>query len=210
MTTQNLSSISLKTIENYAHAGSLAVDAYRAGSHRMIVAVNSRLDKNVYSRTATVVPHLTNALVQVRDSLSEVVARGVDSIGSGANMAIDLSSSTAIKGVKQASKFAEGVESRVAAKGLASVARLTLPSAQAAHALSVKLLEGAGKLPGTKKRASRVVKATSTVKKAAARSKAAVVREVAAAPVAVKAAAKTARATVTRAKRKVAEVVAVA
>ena len=90
MTQQTLSTVTLATIENYRHAASLAVMAYRAGSNRLIDAVNSSIDANVYSRTEKLAPQLTAKLAQVRTGMTDIMVKGIDSVSTGSDKAIAL------------------------------------------------------------------------------------------------------------------------
>jgi len=213
MKTQTLSNVTLQTIENYRNAATLAVDAYRVGSHRLINAVNEGLDKNLYSRTEKVAPQLTNTLSQFRGGLSDIIVKGVDGVSTGTEKAIEVSSSTATKGVTKVAEFAAGIDNRVAASGIEAVARFSLPGAQAALAVSAKVAEGAdalSRVAGVKK-AARVVRtakkkavgAKRVVVRKATTTKAAVSRKAAAAP---RRAAAATKATVARAKRKAAAI----
>jgi hypothetical protein len=203
MTLQTLSTVTLETIENYRHAAALAVSAYRTGSNRLIGAVNVGLQDKVYSRTAKVAPNLTNAMIQIRGGLTNIIVKGVDTVGTRTEQAIEVGSDTAVKGVTQVAEFAAGIDNRVAANGIDAVVRFTMPAAQVARTVSAKVVAGADKLSsaaaGTE--AARVVK---TVKKAAVRAKSAVVRKAAAPKKAVVAVKKT----VARASRKVAKAAA--
>ncbi len=216
MTIQNLSTVTLETIENYRHAATLAVVAYRTGSNRLIEAVNDSLEANVYSRTGRVAPQLTNKLIQVRGGLTGIIVKGIGEASTRTEKAIEASSNVATKGVTQAAEFAAGIENRVAANGIEAVARLSMPGAKAALAVSAKVAEGVDTLSrvaaGKKVKAARVVK---TAKRPAVRARRSVARKVAttktvatrkvAAP--RKAAAAT-KPTVARAKRKPAAVAA--
>ncbi len=209
MNIQTLSHVTLETIENYRNAATLAVDAYRAGSHRLIDAVNDGLEKNVYSRTGKVAPQLTNTLSQFRGGLSDIIVKGVDGVSTGTEKAIEVSSTTASKGVTKVAEFAAGIDNRIVVNGIEAAVRLSMPGAQAALAVSAKVAEGvdalsraaAGKKVKTAKKA--VVRAKRSVVRKATASKAAVRRKVAAAP---RKAAATTKATVARAKRKLAQV----
>jgi hypothetical protein len=207
MTIQTLSTVTLDTIENYRNAATLAVDAYRAGSHRLIDAVNGSLENKVYSRTAKVAPNLTSALSQVRGSLSDIIVKGIDGVSSNTEKAIAVSSNAAAERVSQVADFAAGIDNRLLANGIEAAVRLSLPGAQAARAVSAKLAEGANALSrvavGTPAKAARVVK---TAKKKAVRAKRAVVaKTVKAAKTVSRKAAVAKKAPVARAKRKVAE-----
>lgn len=204
MTLQTLSTVTLETIENYRHAAALAVSAYRTGSNRLIGAVNVGLQDRLYSRTVKVAPNLTNAMIQVRGGLTNMIVKGVDTVGTRTEQAIEVGSVSAVKGVTQVAEFAAGIENRVAANGIDAVVRFTLPAAQIARTVSSKVVAGADKLSnaaaGSEAKVARVVK---TAKKAAGRAKATVTRKAAAPKKATVAAKKT----VARASRKVAKAV---
>jgi hypothetical protein len=208
MTIQTLSTVTLETIENYRHAAALAVSAYRTGSNRLIGAVNVGLEDKLYSRTSKVAPNLTNAMIQVRGGLTNILVKGVDTVGTRTEQAIEVGSDTAVKGVTQVAQFAAGIDNRVAANGIDAVARFTLPAAQVARTVSAKVVAGADKLStaaaGAEAKVARVVKTAkkATVRKAAT-VKAAVTRKAAAPKKAVASAKKT----VVRTSRKVAKAV---
>ena len=198
MTTQSLSSITLKTIENYRHAAELAVSAYRVGNHRLVSAVSDGLEKNVYSRTAKVAPQFTTRLTQVRDSLNGMIVKGIDEVSSRSEQAIEATSTNAVAGVKKVADIAAGVDNRIVANGIQTAVRLSLPGAQAALAVSAKIVEGADALSrvagGESLKTEKVVK---TVRKAAVRAKTAT-------KAAVRKTTVSAKKTTARAKRKLA------
>ncbi len=181
MKTQTLSNVTLQTIENYRNAATLAVDAYRAGSHRLIEAVNMGLEKNIYSRTSKVAPQLTNTLTQFRSGLSDIIVKGVDGVSTGTEKAIEVSSSTAVKGVTQVADFAAGIDNAMVVNGLEAAVRFSLPGAKAALAVSAKVAEGADALSrvaaGKTGKTGKAARAVKTVKKSAVRAKRAVVRK---------------------------------
>lgn len=218
MTQQTLSTVTLATIENYRHAASLAVMAYRAGSNRLIDAVNSSIDANVYSRTEKLAPQLTSKLVQVRTGMTDIMVKGIDSVSTGSDKAIEVSSTTATQGVAKVAKFAAGIDNRVVANGIDAVVRLSMPGAQMAQTLSAKVAVGADNLSrAAAGKKSPVARAAKAVKKAAVVAKRNGVRKAAAATktvtkkaVAVKAkAVSVAKKSVAGVKRKAAKVAAV-
>ena len=181
MTQATLSTVTLATIENYRHAASLAVKAYRTGSNRLIDAVNTSIEANVYSRTEKVAPQLTAKLAEVRTGLTDIMVKGIDSVSTGSDKAIEASSSTAAQGVAKVAKFAAGIDNRVVANGIDAVVRLSMPGAQIAKTVSAKVAEGADTLSrvaaGKQAQPAHAVKA---VKKAAVAAKRHVVRKAAA------------------------------
>ena len=172
MNIHTLSNVTLETIENYRQAATLAVDAYRAGSHRLIDAVNEGLVNSVYSRTAKVAPQFTQTLSQVRGGLSDIIVKGVDGVSTGTGKAIEASSSAAVARVTQVAEFAAGIDNGMVVKGIDAAVRLSLPGAQAALAVSAKVAEGVDKL-------SRVAAGQTTAKtvRAAVVKKAAVAKK---------------------------------
>ncbi len=215
MKTPSLSKVTLQTIENYRHAAALAVDAYRAGSLRLIDAVNEGLDKNVYSRAEKVAPQIAKPMKQYRSGLTDIIVKGVDGVSTGTEKVIEVSSSTAVKGVEQVADFAAGIDNSMVVSSLEAAVRLSMPGAKAALAVSAKVAEGAGKLsrvaagkPVKVARAARaakkpVVRAKRAVVRKATTTKAAVPRKAASVPRKVVADAKP---IIRRAKRKVAKV----
>jgi len=186
MNTQSLSSVTLETIENCRHAAELSVQTYRVGSRRLIDLVNDSLVKNVDSRTGLIAPKLTDKLAQVRAGLSDIIVKGVTGVSARTEQVIEFSSDSATKGVTQVAEFAAGIENRVAANGIETVVRLSMPGAEVARTLSAKVAEGAGKLSrvaaGKPVKAPRAVK---SVRKSAVSAKKAVVRKAVATKTAV-------------------------
>ena len=126
MTVQTLSSVTLETIENYRQAATLAVDAYRAGSLRLIGAVNGGID-SVYSRTGKVAPQLTKTVAQLRGDLSDIIVKGVGEVASRTDKVIEASSETAVVGVTKVAKFSARIDNPIVANGLEAAVRLSLP-----------------------------------------------------------------------------------
>lgn len=146
MRTQTLSGVTLQTLKNYRTAATQAVVAYRLGSHRVVDLVNGALQNNVYPRTAKVAPRTTDRLDEVRGNVSEIVVKGIDVVAERTEQAIDFGAATAAEQVNKVAAFAAGVENETVAQGLQAAARLTMPGAQVALAVSGKLAEGASAL----------------------------------------------------------------
>ena len=177
MTVQTLSSITLETIENYRSAASFAVDAYRAGSLRLIDAVNSGLDNNVYPRTSKIAPQWTKAVSQVRGDLSDIIVKGVGEVAARSDKAIELSSTTVADGVSKVAAYAAKIDNAIVVNGLEAAVRFTLPGAQVARTVSAKVAEGADKLARAASGKGAVRKAAASAKKAAATTQRKLVRK---------------------------------
>lgn len=166
MTVQTLSSVTLETIENYRNAAMFAVDAYRAGSLRLIGAVNSGID-SVYTRTGKVAPQLTKTVAQLRGDLSDVIVKGVDEVASRSDKVIDASSEAAVVGVAKVARFAAGIDNAIVVNGLETAARLSMPGAQVARTVSAKVAESADALARAAGGKGAARQAAASAKKAA-------------------------------------------
>jgi hypothetical protein len=146
MTTKTLSGVTLQTLDNYRTAATQAVVAYRSGGHRLVKLVNGTLEGRVYPRTARIAPRVTDRMNDVRDSVSEIVVKGIDQVADRTEKAIELGSATAAAQVARVAEFAAGVGNELVASGLQAVARLTMPGANVALVLSSKVAAGADAL----------------------------------------------------------------
>lgn len=151
MSIQTLSSVTLATIENYRHAANLAARAYRTGSERLIGAVNHRLERSVDPRAEELAPRLTETMVKVRGRVTEIAFKGIDEATTLTEKAVDFGSDEAVKGVHRIADFAAGVETPLLANGLQAAARLSMPTAKVALAVSKKVNQGAKTLSSVAK-----------------------------------------------------------
>ena len=145
MTTSSLRAVTLKTVANYAHAAERAVLAYRVGGHRLIAAMQRGVDlaaQNGPERLAT-------ALRRAGGNMGGMAGKGLDKVSRGTERAIEIGSSGVRSQVVRVADLVEGVDLPVVSSGLQAAARISLPSAQAALALSERVVAGADKLPGT-------------------------------------------------------------
>lgn len=146
MNNPTLSHVTLQTLENCRSAATQAVTAYRLGSHRLVHAINGALENSVYPRTAKLAPRATRTMDGVRGEVSAVVVKGIDQVAQRSEQAIELGSTTAAAQLKKVTRFAAGIDNTVVANGLQAAARLTMPGAQVALAVSGKVAQGAAAL----------------------------------------------------------------
>jgi hypothetical protein len=146
MSDQYLSHVTLETLENYRNAARQGVLAYRSGSRRLIGAVNSALEHSVYPRTAKVAPRATEFMNEVRDNVSQIAIKGLDQSAARATTAIEFSAKAAGTQLNKLARYAARVDNPVVADGLQTVARLTMPGAKVALAISGKVAAGAAAL----------------------------------------------------------------
>jgi hypothetical protein len=148
MTTQYLSHVTLETLENCRNAATQGVLAYRSGSRRLIGAVNGALEQQVYPRTAKLAPRATEFMNDLRGNVTQIVIMGLEQSAESATTAIEFSANTAGTQVNKFAQFAAKVDNATVANGLNTVARLTMPGAKVALALSGKVAAGAVALAG--------------------------------------------------------------
>jgi len=178
MNTPSLSSVTLQTLKNYRVAAEQTVAAYRSGSHRLVAGVNRALVDGVYPRTAQLAPQATERMDEVRGNVSKYVVKGIDLVAERTEQAIEAGSATVTEQVKRVAALAAGVENETVASGLEVAARLTMPGAKVALAVSGKIAEGANALadaagvrPARKVVRKAVRKATAGAKRQAAATK---------------------------------------
>lgn len=167
MNNQTLNSVTLQTLDNYRTAATRATLAYRLGGQRLLSAINNMLAKSVYPRTAHIAPRATVRMDEMRGGISEVLVKGIDQIADRTAKAIESGSNAVVAQVNRVSEFAAGIHNPIVVNGLQSAARLTLPGAQVAQAVSSKVAQGAHALADAA--GARPVR--NTVRKSAARVK---------------------------------------
>jgi hypothetical protein len=143
MTTQHLSHVTLETLENYRNAAAQGILACHSGGRRLIGAVNGALQHSVYPRTAKLAPRATEFMNGVRGNVSQLVTASLDQSAAGATTAIEFGANTAGTQLNKLVQFTATMDSPVVANGLQTVARLTMPGAKVALAISGKLAAGA-------------------------------------------------------------------
>lgn len=143
MRAQYLSHLTLETLENYRNAATQGVRAYRSGGHRLVGAVNGALEHSVYPRTARLAPRATEFMNDVRGNVTQIVIKGLNQTAARAATAIEFGASTAGAQVNKLARFASKVDNPAVANGLQTVARLTMPGAKVALAISDKVAAGA-------------------------------------------------------------------
>ena len=143
MTTQYLSHVTLETLENYRDAATQGVLAYRSGSRRLIGAVNGALERRVYPRTAKLAPRATEFMNDLRGNVTQIVMKGLEQSAERAATAIEFGAQTAGTQVNKLARYAAKIDNQAVANGLQTVARLTMPGAKVALAISGKVAAGA-------------------------------------------------------------------
>jgi len=167
MTATTLTRVTLDTLANYGLAATKAMEAYRLGSHRLVDAVDKTLTERVYTRTAKVAPIATERLNTLRGNVSGGLVKGIDGLVARTEQAIEFSQATAASQLHKVAGYAAAIDNPVIANGLRTAARLSMPGAKVALALSSKVAESAtalagaaGAQPAVVRKAKAAVKAT--------------------------------------------------
>ncbi|MBK1614043.1 hypothetical protein CKO44_11250 [Rubrivivax gelatinosus] len=146
MSTHDLASVTLKTIENYRSAAEKTVAAYRFGGHRLVGLVDGMIEKRFYARTARFAPRTTDRMNAVRGSVTGSVEKGIDEVADRAAKLVDLGGDTAAAQIGKMVDLAAGVDNTLLANGLHTAAKLTLPGAKMALKVSSTVVRGAERL----------------------------------------------------------------
>jgi hypothetical protein len=146
MNTQDLSGLTLQTVENYRAAATQAVKAYRLGSHRLLGAMDGVIVNSVYPRTAKIAPQATERLNGVRSTMSDAFAKGIDQVADRTEQAIGATSTLATEQLGKAVDRVAAIDNATLAGALQTASRLALPGAKVALVVSGKVAEGAAKV----------------------------------------------------------------
>lgn len=146
MNTPTLSRVTLETMANYRTAATQVVAASGAGSRRLVKAVNGTMLQPVVERTSAVAPAAGERLDAARDTASRLALQGIGQAVALSEQVIVRGSEFATAQVERWAGAAAGLDNRYVAQGLKTAARLSMPAAQLALALSGKVAEGATQL----------------------------------------------------------------
>jgi len=159
MSQVSLRSLTLETVANYSRAAELAIDAYRAGSHRLIAAMQRGVDQ-VASRSAEViVPRMVAAVRRASEQVGDFAGKGVDAFSTRTERAIEASTAGVTAQVERVADLADAIDNRALATGLQTAVRFSLPGAQVALKVSERVAANADKVHGTVAAESKPVKA---------------------------------------------------
>ena len=162
MTPSTLRAVTLQTVANCAHAAERAVVAYRVGGHRLIAAMQRGVDLAAQRGPE----RLAIALRRAGGNVGGLAGKGLDAVSRRTERAIEIGTGGVRSQLARVADLVEGVDIPVLSTGLQAAARISLPGAQAALALSERVVAGADKLPGTP-----VAKAGATLRARVARTR---------------------------------------
>jgi hypothetical protein len=148
MTQATLRTVTLETLANYRQVAEHAVVAYRSSGLRLLAVMEKGIDRTATRGAERVAPQLAAALRRTSGKFSSVAAKGIDTVSTQTERAIEMGSKGVTQQVSRVADLVEGIENKYVATGLQAAARLSLAGAQAALTLSGKLAEGAVKLSG--------------------------------------------------------------
>jgi hypothetical protein len=143
MTTQTLAHVTQETLDNYHLAATQAVAAYRAGGERLVRVMSDAVELQVVPAAAKVAPKAAERVDVLRSNVSTIVVKGLGQVAGGAEFALGRGHEVATSQLSKAAEFTAGIESTTLTSGLDAAARLSLPLAKLALAVSGKVAEGA-------------------------------------------------------------------
>jgi hypothetical protein len=147
-TSITLRAASLKTVQNYSQAAERAVGAYRFGGQRLISALRRSVDRVAAQGVERLAPRLATALRRANDQVTGLASKSLDAVSRRTEHAIASSGRRVNAQLDRVADLAAGADNRVVVSGVQAIARLGLPGARVALALSERVAAGAGKLPG--------------------------------------------------------------
>jgi hypothetical protein len=146
-----------------------AIGAYRDSGHRLLAIMSRNLDRG----TRHLTPRLTEALRRTSAKVSDVAAKGIDTVSDRTERVIERGSAGVTARIERVADLVEGIENRYVVTGLQGAARFSLTGAQAALIVSEKLAAGADKLAsvvgGKRVRGTKAVARAKTAVRAARR-----------------------------------------
>ena len=151
MTTTTLRAVTQQTVANCAQAAERALGAYQAGGHRLIRTVQRGVDMAARQGAERLAPQLAAAMRRASGRVGTLAAQGLDALSQGTGRAIAAGHSgvrSQVNRIADLAARAAGADNRLLAGGVQSAARVGLPGAQAALALSQVVVAGVAKLPG--------------------------------------------------------------
>lgn len=146
MSTQTLSRVTLETMANVRTAATQVVAASGAGTRRLVRAFDGTVQRQVLPVTQRLMPAAGERLDGVRDNVTRITLQGIDATVARGEQLIGLSSDFVVAQVTRISDLAAELDNATLAQGLDAAARLSLPAAQLALAVSGKVAVGATSL----------------------------------------------------------------
>ena len=182
MSQATLRTVTLKTVANYGHAAETAVGTYRRGGHRLISAIQRRVDRAAARGAEVIMPRLFDAVRRASHQVGAIAGKGVDAVSTRTERAIELGKAGVTAQVERVATLAGRLDGGPLATGLGAAVRLSMPGAKAALKASERVAASAdmvhGKVAGkpAAKAARAAAKPAATAKKQARKAVATVKR----------------------------------
>lgn len=173
---KTLSAVAVDVIEAYGNTAINVINAYRAGSERVIDLVDTRFEAAVLSGAAPLNGNWRAGLIDAEKRLSGYYSRGLQYGTERAETAVGVAVDLAHKGVERFAANAERFDQATNVGALDLINRMALPAATAMSEVVFRIEQGTGEL--AKKAAGKpaVVKAAArkarVAKKATVKAKA--------------------------------------
>ncbi len=148
MSQASLRTVTLETVANYGRAAERAIHAYRAGGHRLIALMQRSVDRAATRGAERVAPRIADAIRRASDRVGTIAGKGLDAVSTGTERAIELGKAGVTAQLVRVAEIAESIDNRALAGGLQAAAKLSLPGAQAARAMSERVVASADTMYG--------------------------------------------------------------
>jgi hypothetical protein len=147
MSQTTLQSVTLETLATAAKTAEHAVEVYRAGGRRLVAVIDERVTGRAVTRAERFAPKLAAALRRSGDRAGKLVVKGIEVVSQRTDALIAASSARMAAQVRRLARAAGGVRNPFLASSLHTAARLTMPGAKVALAITERVAAVADKLP---------------------------------------------------------------
>ncbi len=172
MSEATLRAMTQETVDNYRQVAEHAINAYRAGGHRLLGLMSRNVERVTQRGAERLAPRLAAAVRRTSDKMAVAAAKGIDAVSARSEQVVEAGSTGVGQQLGRVADFVEGLEIRYLAGGLQAAARVSLTGARAALSLSETLMARAQRFTGATaeapKRAARRAPARRAAKPARA------------------------------------------
>jgi hypothetical protein len=148
MSQASLRTVTLETVANYGRAAERAIHAYRTGGHRLIALMQRSVDRAATRGAERVAPRIADAIRRASNRVGTIAIKGLDAVSSSTERALELGKAGVTAQVMRVAEIAESIDNRALAGSLQAAAKLSLPGAQAARAMSERVVASADTMYG--------------------------------------------------------------
>ena len=146
MSNSNLNAVAIDVVEQYNQAGKSLVQAYRAGSQRVLRTFNDGYATVVTERLPMVDGEIKSRWNDAQGQFASAVTNGVEQVAAQTEQLIDRFAEGATNGIQQLSSAQPPFGAAVNAQAVEAVNSLNLQAAQLSLQVATQVAEGAKRL----------------------------------------------------------------